>query len=181
VLVNKAEVDYVDVSPKQLVSVARLARALPRARRRQPRADGRQHAAPVRASAGRSKHRYVGTGMEGVTARDSGAVILAKRNGIVDSVDSERIIVRVEGEHHPTQLSREVGSDIYQLIKFKRSNQNTCINQKPIVRTATAWSRARSSPTVPCTEQGELGLGRKRARRLHALARLQLRGRHPHL
>jgi len=50
----------------------------------------------------------VGTGMEGVTARDSGAVILAKRNGIVDSVDSERIIVRVEGEHHPTQLSREV-------------------------------------------------------------------------
>jgi len=67
--------------------------------------------------------------MEGVTARDSGAVILAKRNGIVDSVDSERIIVRVEGEHHPTQLSREVGSDIYQLIKFKRSNQNTCINQ----------------------------------------------------
>ena len=72
--------------------------------------------------------------MEGVTARDSGAVVLARRSGIVDSVDSERIIVRVEGEHHPMQLSREVGSDIYQLTKFKRSNQNTCINQRPIVK-----------------------------------------------
>src|SRR6202008_5103225 len=76
----------------------------------------------------------VGTGMEGVTARDSGAVVLARRNGIIDSVDSDRIIVRVEGEHHPTQLSREVGGDIYQLTKFKGSNKNTCINQKPVVK-----------------------------------------------
>ena len=58
----------------------------------------------------RAEAPLVGTGMEGVTARDSGAVVLARRNGIVDSVDSERIIVRVEGEHHPTQLSREVGA-----------------------------------------------------------------------
>src|SRR5436305_13469980 len=76
---------------------------------------------------------YVGTGMEQVTARDSGAVVLCKRPGVVDSVDSERIIVRVEGAAHEGQLSREVGADIYQLTKFKRSNQNTCINQKPIV------------------------------------------------
>ena len=76
--------------------------------------------------------------MEGVTARDSGAVVLARRCGIIDSVDSERIIVRVEGEHHPMQLSREVGSDIYQLTKFKRSNQNTCINQRPIVKKGDA-------------------------------------------
>ncbi len=102
----------------------------------------------------------VGTGMEGVTARDSGAVILAKRNGIVDSVDSERIIVRVEGEHHPTQLSREVGSDIYQLIKFKRSNQNTCINQKPIVRQGDRVIKGQVIADGPCTEQGELALGR---------------------
>jgi DNA-directed RNA polymerase subunit beta len=98
--------------------------------------------------------------MEGVTARDSGAVILAKRNGIVDSVDSERIIVRVEGEHHPTQLSREVGSDIYQLTKFKRSNQNTCINQKPIVRKGDRVLKGTVIADGPCTEQGELGLGR---------------------
>jgi len=98
--------------------------------------------------------------MEGVTARDSGAVILAKRNGIIDSVDSERIIVRVEGEHHPTQLSREVGSDIYQLTKFKRSNQNTCINQKPIVRKGDRVVKGQVIADGPCTEQGELGLGR---------------------
>jgi DNA-directed RNA polymerase subunit beta len=102
----------------------------------------------------------VGTGMEGVTARDSGAVILAKRNGIVDSVDSERIIVRVEGEHHPMQLSREVGSDIYQLIKFKRSNQNTCINQKPVVREGERVVKGQVIADGPCTEHGELALGR---------------------
>jgi DNA-directed RNA polymerase subunit beta len=102
----------------------------------------------------------VGTGMEVVTARDSGAVILAKRNGIVDSVDSERIIVRVEGEHHPTQLSREVGSDIYTLIKFKRSNQNTCINQKPVVREGDRVLKGQVIADGPCTEQGELALGR---------------------
>jgi DNA-directed RNA polymerase subunit beta len=102
----------------------------------------------------------VGTGMEGVTARDSGAVVLAKRNGIVDSVDSERIIVRVEGEHHPTQLSREVGSDIYTLIKFKRSNQNTCINQKPVVREGERVVKGQVIADGPCTEQGELALGR---------------------
>jgi DNA-directed RNA polymerase subunit beta len=98
--------------------------------------------------------------MEGVTARDSGAVVLAKRNGIVDSVDSERIIVRVEGEHHPTQLSREVGSDIYSLIKFKRSNQNTCINQKPVVREGDRVLKGQVIADGPCTEQGELALGR---------------------
>ena len=98
--------------------------------------------------------------MEGVTARDSGAVILAKRNGIIDSVDSERIIVRVEGEHHPGQLSREVGSDIYQLTKFKRSNQNTCINQKPIVLKGQRVTKGQVIADGPCTDHGELALGR---------------------
>jgi DNA-directed RNA polymerase subunit beta len=98
--------------------------------------------------------------MEGVTARDSGAVILAKRNGIIDSVDSERIIVRVEGEHHPGQLSREVGSDIYQLMKFKRSNQNTCINQKPIVIKGQRVTKGQVIADGPCTDHGELALGR---------------------
>ena len=108
----------------------------------------------------RAEAPIVGTGMEGVTARDSGAVILAKRNGIIDSVDSERIIVRVEGEHHPGQLSREVGSDIYQLTKFKRSNQNTCINQKPIVLKNQRVTKGQVIADGPCTDHGELALGR---------------------
>jgi DNA-directed RNA polymerase subunit beta len=108
----------------------------------------------------RAEAPIVGTGMEGVTARDSGAVILAKRNGIIDSVDSERIIVRVEGEHHPGQLSREVGSDIYQLMKFKRSNQNTCINQKPIVIKGQRVTKGQVIADGPCTDHGELALGR---------------------
>ena len=159
VLVNKSEVDYVDVSPKQLVSVA--ASLVPflehdDANRALMGANMQRQSVPLLVA----EAPFVGTGMEGVTARDSGAVILAKRNGIIDSVDSERIIVRVEGEHHPTQLSREVGSDIYQLTKFKRSNQNTCINQKPIVRKGDRVIKGQVIADGPCTEQGELGLGR---------------------
>jgi len=159
VMVNRAEVDYVDVSPKQLVSVA--ASLVPflehdDANRALMGANMQRQSVPLLVS----EAPLVGTGMEGVTARDSGAVILAKRNGIVDSVDSERIIVRVEGEHHPTQLSREVGSDIYQLTKFKRSNQNTCITQKPIVSHGERVVKGQVIADGPCTEQGELGLGR---------------------
>ena len=159
VLVNRAEVDFIDVSPKQLVSVA--ASLVPflehdDANRALMGANMQRQSVPLLVA----EAPLVGTGMEGVTARDSGAVILAKRNGIVDSVDSERIIIRVEGEHHPTQLSREVGSDIYQLIKFKRSNQNTCINQKPVVREGERVVKGQVIADGPCTEQGELALGR---------------------
>jgi len=159
VLVNRGEVTYVDVSPKQLVSVA--ASLVPflehdDANRALMGANMQRQSVPLLIS----EAPFVGTGMEGVTARDSGAVVLTRRNGIIDSVDSERIIVRVEGEHHPTQLSREVGSDIYQLVKFKRSNQNTCINQKPIVRQGDRVVKGQVIADGPCTEQGELGLGR---------------------
>ncbi|GGH08514.1 DNA-directed RNA polymerase subunit beta [Silvibacterium dinghuense] len=159
VLVDRSEVDYVDVSPKQLVSVA--ASLVPflehdDANRALMGANMQRQSVPLLVS----EAPLVGTGMEGVTARDSGAVILARRNGVVDSVDSERIIIRVEGEHHPTQMSREVGSDIYTLIKFKRSNQNTCINQKPIVRHGDRVVKGQVIADGPCTEQGELGLGR---------------------
>src|ERR1700678_1058051 len=159
VLVNRTEVDYIDVSPKQLVSVA--ASLVPflehdDANRALMGANMQRQSVPLLVA----EAPLVGTGMEGVPARDSGPVILAKRNGIVDSVDSERIIVRVEGEHHPTQLSREVGSDIYQLIKFKRSNQNTCINQKPVVREGDRVIKGQVIADGPCTEQGELALGR---------------------
>src|SRR5437764_12500869 len=108
----------------------------------------------------RAEAPIVGTGMEGVTARDSGAVILARRNGVVDSVDSERIIVLVEGEHHPTHLSREVGSDIYQLTQFKRSNQSTCINQKPGVKRGERVLKGQIIADGPCTDPGGLALGR---------------------
>ncbi|HEY4842661.1 MAG TPA: DNA-directed RNA polymerase subunit beta [Terriglobales bacterium] len=159
VLVNRDEVDYVDVSPKQLVSVA--ASLVPflehdDANRALMGANMQRQSVPLL----RAQAPIVGTGMEGVTARDSGAVILAKRNGIIDSVDSERIIVRVEGEHHPMQLSREVGSDIYQLTKFKRSNQNTCINQKPIVKKGQRVVKGQVIADGPCTDFGELALGR---------------------
>jgi DNA-directed RNA polymerase subunit beta len=159
VLVNREEVDYIDVSPKQLVSVA--ASLVPflehdDANRALMGANMQRQSVPLL----RAQAPIVGTGMEGVTARDSGAVVLARRSGIVDSVDSERIIVRVEGEHHPMQLSREVGSDIYQLTKFKRSNQNTCINQRPIVKKGQRVAKAQVIADGPCTDMGELALGR---------------------
>ena len=159
VLISRDEIDYIDVSPKQLVSVA--ASLVPflehdDANRALMGANMQRQSVPLL----RAEAPIVGTGMEGVTARDSGAVVLARRSGMVDSVDSERIIVRVEGEHHPMQLSREVGSDIYQLTKFKRSNQNTCINQKPIVKQGDHVKKGQVIADGPCTDHGELGLGR---------------------
>jgi DNA-directed RNA polymerase subunit beta len=159
VLVSRDDIDYIDVSPKQLVSVA--ASLVPflehdDANRALMGANMQRQSVPLL----RAQAPIVGTGMEGVTARDSGAVVLARRSGIIDSVDSERIIVRVEGEHHPMQLSREVGSDIYQLTKFKRSNQNTCINQRPIVKKGDRVVKGQVIADGPCTDNGELALGR---------------------
>src|SRR5207237_4487673 len=133
ILALRKDIEYVDVSPKQLVSVA--ASLIPflendDANRALMGSNMQRQSVPLL----RAEAPYIGTGMEKVTARDSGAVVLCKRAGVVDSVDSERIIVRVEGSAHEGQMSREVGAEIYQLTKFKRSNQNTCINQKPIVR-----------------------------------------------
>ena len=159
VLKGRDEIEYIDVSPKQLVSVA--ASLIPflendDANRALMGSNMQRQAVPLL----RADAPYVGTGMEMVTARDSGAVVLNKRPGIVDSVDSERIIVRVEGTAHEGQLSREVGADIYQLTKFKRSNQNTCINQKPIVRVGQRVPKGAVLADGPCTDLGELALGR---------------------
>jgi len=158
-LVQKGEVEYMDVSPKQLVSVA--ASLIPflendDANRALMGSNMQRQAVPLL----RADAPYVGTGMERVTARDSGAVVLCKRSGVVDSVDSERIIVKLEGNIHEGQMSREVGSDIYQMTKFKRSNQNTCINQKPIVNKGQRVKKGDVLADGPCTDQGELALGR---------------------
>jgi DNA-directed RNA polymerase subunit beta len=159
VLKQRDEIQYMDVSPKQLVSVA--ASLIPflendDANRALMGSNMQRQAVPLL----RADSPYVGTGMERVTARDSGAVIICKRSGIVDSVDSERIIVRVEGNVHEGQLSREVGADIYQLTKFKRSNQNTCINQKPVVFQGQRVKKGDVLADGPCTDKGELALGR---------------------
>jgi DNA-directed RNA polymerase subunit beta len=159
VLKHVGEIEYMDVSPKQLVSVA--ASLIPflendDANRALMGSNMQRQAVPLL----RAEAPYVGTGMEHVTARDSGAVVLCKRSGVVDSVDSERIIVRVEGNSQEGQLSREVGADIYQLTKFKRSNQNTCINQKPIVFQGQKVKKGHVLADGPCTESGELALGR---------------------
>jgi DNA-directed RNA polymerase subunit beta len=108
----------------------------------------------------RSEAPIVGTGLEAIVAQDSGAVVLCKRGGIVDSVDAERIIVRVEGEDLDTGETKDFGADIYQLIKFRRSNQNTCITQKPVVGEGQRVKKGDVLADGPCTEEGELALGR---------------------
>ena len=159
VLKHRDEIEYMDVSPKQLVSVA--ASLIPflendDANRALMGSNMQRQAVPLL----RAEAPFVGTGMERVTARDSGAVVICKRSGVVDSVDSERIIVRVDGSAHEGQMSREVGADIYQLTKFKRSNQNTCISQKPIVAQGQKVKKGDVLADGPCTEAGELALGR---------------------
>jgi DNA-directed RNA polymerase subunit beta len=158
VLKSRDEVDYIDVSPKQLVSVA--ASLIPflendDANRALMGSNMQRQAVPLI----RGEAPLVGTGMERVTARDSGAVVGCRRDGIVDQVDSERIIVRVESDQSGV-LSREVGSDIYLLTKFKRSNQNTCISQKPLVRAGDRVKQGQVLADGPCTDRGELALGR---------------------
>src|SRR6266850_906757 len=159
VMTRPQDIDLIDVSPKQLVSVA--AALIPflendDANRALMGSNMQRQAVPlVRAEA-----PLVGTGMEKVTAQDSGAVVIAKRDGVVDSVDSERIIIRAEHGIAGGTTSREINADIYQLTKFKRSNQNTCINQKPIVREGQEVKKGDVIADGPCTNGGELALGR---------------------
>ncbi len=157
-LAKPEEVQFMDVSPKQLVSVA--ASLIPflendDANRALMGSNMQRQAVPLL----RAEAPLVGTGMEKVTAQDSGAVVIARRDGLVDTVDSERIIVKADHNVDGT-LSREVTADIYPLIKFKRSNQNTCINQKPIVRAGDRVLKGQVIADGPCTDGGELALGR---------------------
>src|SRR5262245_10057399 len=156
---DREELEFVDVSPKQLVSVA--ASLIPflendDANRALMGSNMQRQSVPLL----RAEAPLVGTGMERVTAQDSGAVVLAKRDGVVDSVDSERIIIRAEHGIAGGTTSREINADIYQLTKFKRSNQNTCINQKPTVREGQPVKKGDVIADGPCTNMGELALGR---------------------
>ncbi len=148
-------IDYMDVSPKQLVSVA--AALIPflendDANRALMGSNMQRQAVPlVRADA-----PLVGTGMERVVARDSGAAIAARRTGIVDQVDATRIVVRATEERDPSVS----GVDIYNLMKFQRSNQSTCINQRPLVEIGDQVTAGDIIADGPSTELGELALGR---------------------
>ena len=154
-LVPRDKVDFMDVSPKQLVSVA--AALIPflendDANRALMGSNMQRQAVPLV----RSEAPFVGTGMEGVVARDSGASISARRTGIVDQVDATRIVVRATGETDPTKP----GVDIYRLMKYQRSNQNTCINQRPLVKVGDNVEKADIIADGPSTDLGELALGR---------------------
>ncbi len=158
ILAHRDEIEFVDVSPKQLVSVA--ASLIPflendDANRALMGSNMQRQSVPLL----RAEAPYIGTGMEDVTARDSGAVVIARRDGTVDYVDSERIIVKADHNVDGT-ISREVTADIYTLIKFKRSNQNTCINQRPIVHVGERVDKGQVIADGPCTDRGELALGR---------------------
>ncbi len=154
-VIDRDQVDFIDVSPRQVVSVA--ASLIPflehdDANRALMGSNMQRQAVPLV----RPEAPIVGTGMESVVAQDSGAVVICHRGGVVDKVDSQRIIVRVEGE---SEGEGEFGADIYQLTKFRRSNQNTSINQKPLVAEGQRVEKGQVLADGPNTERGELALG----------------------
>ena len=145
-----------DVSPKQLVSVA--AALIPflendDANRALMGSNMQRQAVPLLVS----NSPFVGTGMEAVVARDSGVAILAKRSGIVDQVDATRIVIRAYNEDDNTEISPV---DIYSLLKFQRSNQNTCVNQRPLVKVGDFVEKGDIIADGPSTDDGELALGK---------------------
>ncbi|WP_417524273.1 DNA-directed RNA polymerase subunit beta, partial [Marinovum sp.] len=148
-------VDLIDVSPKQLVSVA--ASLIPflendDANRALMGSNMQRQAVPTL----RSEAPLVGTGIEEIVARDSGAAVMAKRGGIIDQVDAQRIVIRATD-------NLEVGDpgvDIYRMRKFQRSNQNTCINQRPLVKVGDTVQQGEVIADGPSTDMGELALGK---------------------
>ncbi len=155
-MVSGSEADLMDVSPNQLVSVA--ASLIPflendDANRALMGSNMQRQAVPLLTT----QAPLVGTGMEHVVATDSGVTVTAKRDGVVDSVDANRIVVKA------TDFSKgdlDLGVDTYRLIKYKRSNQNTCINQKPIVKKGDRVKKGQVIADGPATDKGELALGR---------------------
>ena len=154
-MVPAEKVDYVDVSPKQLVSVA--AALIPflendDANRALMGSNMQRQAVPLL----KPEAPFVGTGMEEVVARDSGAAITARRAGIVDQIDGTRIVIRATEEQDPSKP----GVDIYNMRKFQRSNQNTCINQRPLVKVGDKVNVGDIIADGPSTDLGDLALGK---------------------
>ena len=150
-----ADVQYMDVSPRQIVSVA--ASLIPflehdDANRALMGSNMQRQAVPTL----RADKPLVGTGMERAVAHDSGASVVAVRGGVIDSVDSGRIVIRA---HEAEAADGATGVDIYNLTKYTRSNQNTCINQRPLVRVGDTVSRGDIIADGPSTDMGELALG----------------------
>ena len=155
VMLPSDEIDKMDVSPNQLVSVA--ASLIPflendDANRALMGSNMQRQALPLM----RTDAPLVGTGIEGVVARDSGATVVAKHSGVVESVDASRIVIKPD----PENGHEGAAPDIINLIKYRRSNQNTCINQKPIVHVGERVQRGQVIADGPATEGGELALGR---------------------
>jgi DNA-directed RNA polymerase subunit beta len=151
----RESVNLIDVSPKQLVSVA--ASLIPflendDANRALMGSNMQRQAVPLL----RAEAPLVGTGIEEVVARDSGASIMAKRAGVIDQVDAQRIVVRATHDLKPG----DPGVDIYRLRKFQRSNQNTCINQRPLVKVGDKVGKGEVIADGPSTDMGELALGK---------------------
>ncbi len=150
-MVSVSDIEYMDVSPKQIVGVS--ASLIPflendDANRALMGSNMQRQAVPLI----QPEAPIVGTGMESVAARDSGALVIAKKGGVVESVDASRIVVRASEDSG--------GVDIYNLIKFQRSNQATCINQKVIVKVGDQVKQGDILADGPCTDMGELALGR---------------------
>ena len=148
------DIQYIDVSPKQLVSVA--AALIPflendDANRALMGSNMQRQGVPLL----RSEAPLVGTGIEATVAKDSGATLVARCDGVVDAVDSNRIVIRAEGDD-----IQGVGVEIYKLSKFRRSNQNTCINQVPLVKVGDHIKKGDIIADGPCTNMGELALGK---------------------
>ncbi len=154
-LINREEIELMDVSPKQLVSVA--AALIPflendDANRALMGSNMQRQAVPLL----RADAPLVGTGMERIVAHDSGSAVVARHDGMVESVDAGRIVVKID-DHEVDETG--TGVDIYNLIKFIRSNQNTCLNQKPIVKVGDKVKRGEIIADGPSTQWGELALG----------------------
>ena len=154
-LAPREQVDLIDVSPKQLVSVA--ASLIPflendDANRALMGSNMMRQALPLV----QTEAPLVGTGIEGIVARDSGAAIMARRAGIIDQVDAMRIVVRATED---LELG-DAGVDIYRMRKFQRSNQNSCINQRPLVKVGDVVAKGEVIADGPCTDMGELAVGR---------------------
>ena len=155
-LAKPDNIDLMDVSPKQLVSVA--AALIPflendDANRALMGSNMQRQAVPLLVS----NSPFVGTGMEEVVARDSGVAIVANRSGIIDQVDATRIVVRADNENDNSEISPV---DIYSLLKFQRSNQNTCVNQRPLVKVGDFVEKGDIIADGPSTDDGELALGK---------------------